>query len=108
LAASQKEKASLTSALQSPCWGCFVPDLTRFTSSECEETRRVGFYPLVDFRVGERWRWRNYPERWRLAGVNSSEGPLHLAMRNIGIQKLFAMRNKPVPLIERNRMGLGM
>jgi len=39
--------ASLTSALIACDYGCFVPDLTRFTAEPCEGARRVGFYQSV-------------------------------------------------------------
>jgi len=35
--------ASLTSALATDDYGCFVPDLTRFTAEPCEGARRGEF-----------------------------------------------------------------
>ena len=34
------EMASLTPALTVDSYGCFLPDLTRFTTPQCGETRR--------------------------------------------------------------------
>jgi len=43
--------ASLTPALTVNGYGCFLPDLTRFTTLQCGETRRRECYhrPLVEF-----------------------------------------------------------
>jgi len=40
-AAARNEVASLTSALTVYSYGCFVPDLTRFTAPPCEGARRL-------------------------------------------------------------------
>ncbi len=40
---SDEYEASLTTALEGIDYGCFVPDLTRFTAPQCVEARRVNY-----------------------------------------------------------------
>ena len=40
----EKKAASLTPALAVNGCGCFLPDLTRFTTLRCGETRRGEYY----------------------------------------------------------------
>ena len=47
-----KQEASLTPALAVISCGCFLPDLTRFTTPQCGETRQFFNQQFENYRAG--------------------------------------------------------